>query len=45
MQYKSGSYFGELALIKDQPRAASILCKVRLITKLFDYILSRRKYI
>ena len=26
MSYKAGMYFGELALLKDQPRAASILC-------------------
>jgi CRP-like cAMP-binding protein len=28
MKYQSGDYFGELSLIKDQPRQASILCKV-----------------
>lgn len=27
-EYKSGNYFGELALIKDEPRAASVIAKV-----------------
>ena len=28
MEYTSGSYFGELALIKDEPRAANVIAKV-----------------
>jgi len=27
-EYKENSYFGELALLKDQPRAASIIAAV-----------------
>lgn len=28
MEYQKGGYFGELALIKNEPRAANIIAKV-----------------
>ena len=36
MQYKPGMYFGELALMKNQARAASVLCKTDCVLSCLD---------
>ena len=36
MQYKSGDYFGELALLKNEPRAASVFAKTQLKVATID---------
>ena len=36
MNYDAGSYFGELALLKSQPRAASIYAKTDLVLACID---------
>ena len=36
MKYKPGDYFGELALLKNEPRAASVLAKTNLIVMKLD---------
>jgi len=41
MNYKAGEYFGELALLKDEPRAASIKAKVK---KSFFLLICRKIY-
>lgn len=36
MQYKAGDYFGELALLKNEPRAASVFAKTQLKVATID---------
>jgi cAMP-dependent protein kinase regulator len=36
MNYKEGDYFGEVALLKDQPRAASVIAETDLVTLYLD---------
>jgi cAMP-dependent protein kinase regulator len=36
MQYKVGDYFGELALLKNEPRAASVFAKTQLKVATID---------
>ena len=36
MQYKAGDYFGELALLKNEPRAASVIARTQLKVATID---------
>lgn len=36
MKYKSGDYFGELALIRNEPRAANVIAKTHVSVVTLD---------
>ena len=40
MEYEPGSYFGELALLSSEPRAANIIAQVRYFLKRSERCLS-----
>jgi len=42
LEYKSGDYFGELALLKNQPRAASIFAKSAVTVAVLDKMSFKR---
>lgn len=42
MHYKSGDYFGELALLSDEPRAANVIAKTQLKVAVFDRMSFKR---
>jgi cAMP-dependent protein kinase regulator len=36
MQYKAGDYFGEIALLRETPRAANVIAKTELVVASID---------
>lgn len=36
MQYQTGDYFGEIALLRDTPRAANVIAKTELVVASID---------